>query len=33
MFYREFAETVMKKLGYEVGDNFMDTSNNTLFKP
>ena len=27
MFYREFAETVMKKLGYEVGDNFMDTSN------
>ena len=27
MFYREFAETVMKRLGYDVGENFMNTAN------
>ena len=26
MFYREFAETVMKRLGYDVGENFMNTA-------
>ena len=26
MFFREFAESVLHKLGYDVGDNFMNTS-------
>lgn len=26
MFYREFAERVLNRLGYDVGDQFMDTS-------
>ncbi|HBH95333.1 MAG TPA: hypothetical protein DDX91_06235 [Ruminococcaceae bacterium] len=26
MFYREFAERVLNRLGYDVGDHFMDTS-------
>ena len=26
MFYREFAETVLKRLGYDVGENFMNTT-------
>lgn len=26
MFFREFAEKVLNRLGYDVGDNFMDTS-------
>ena len=26
MFYREFAETVLRRLGYDVGDNFMNTA-------
>ncbi len=26
MFFREFAEIVLKRLGYDVGDRFMDTS-------
>ena len=25
MFYREFAESVLRKLGYDIGDNFMNT--------
>ena len=26
MFYREFAETVLRRLGYDVGENFMNTA-------
>ena len=28
-FFREFAEAVLVRLGYDVGKNFMDTSNRT----
>lgn len=30
MFYREFAECVLRKLGYDVGDNFMNTAGCTF---